>query len=190
MSDSSGSSRKWAGRAIQLALAIALLAYVGHWLREHVNRSVESTHVSELATPPDSLGPGDLRIYNADSTVDLILFGDKISAGLSPQMVAKVRRDLDTSKHADSGLGGSIAKLVKTTVSGAIGTHAVYNLADVRDIRYESGKLVFDWKHGGHQTMFSNTNINDHKADNSFSKADAERFIAAVNARKTELGIP
>ena len=186
----SDTSRKWAGRAIQVVLLFAALAFVGNWLRARFSSARHDTHVAGLQMPPDSLGPGDVRILNADSSVDLMLVGDRIWAGLSPQMVAKVRRDMDTTQHADTGLGGSIANLVKKSVAGAIGTHAVYRLADVRDVRYENGRLLFDWKSGGHETMFRNTRVNGDRADDSFRKEDADRFIAAVHARQKQLGLP
>ncbi|HEU4988757.1 MAG: hypothetical protein KGL93_04825 [Gemmatimonadota bacterium] len=189
MSDTS-TSRKWAGRGIQLLLVVVALAYVGNWVRGRFSRGVREMHVSSVAMPPDSLGPGDIRIYNADSTVDLLLVGDRIYAGLSPQMVAKVRRDMDTSAHADTGLGGSIAHLVKSKVAGAIGTHVVYKVADIRDVRLDNGTIVLDWKKGGHQTMFETTNVNGRRADNTFRPEDAQRFIDAVRARQQQLGNP
>ncbi len=186
----SDTSRKWAGRAIQVVLLFAALAFVGNWFRSHFNSARHETHVAALEAPPDSLGPGDLLIQNADSSVDLILAGDRIWAGLSPKTVAKVRRQMDTSQRSDTGLGGSIAKLVKTGVAGAIDKHAVYRLSDLRDVRYENGRLIFDWKSGGHDTMFQNTRVNGDRADGTFSKEDAERFIAAVHARQKQLGLP
>ncbi len=186
----SDTSRKWAGRAIQVVLLFAALAFIGHWVRSRFMSVRHQTHVVALQPVPDSLGPGDVRILNADSSVDLILAGDRIWAGLSPQMVAKVRHDMDTTQHADSGLGSSIATLVKKQVAGAIGTHAVYRVADLRDVRYESGRLIFVWKSGGHDSMFQNTDVNGRRADDSFRQEDAERFIAAVHARQKQLGNP
>lgn len=186
----SDTSRKWAGRAIQFGLVLVALALAGNWIRSHFMRVRHQTHVSALAAVPDSLGPGDIRILNADSSVDLVLAGDRIWAGLSPQTVAKVRTDLDSSQAADTGLGGSIAQLVKKQVSGAIGTHAVYRLSDLRDVTYENGRLVFEWKSGGHQTMFNDTHVNGKRADETFRKEDADRFIEAVRARMKELGTP
>ncbi|MGH7670172.1 MAG: hypothetical protein ACRENQ_11840 [Gemmatimonadaceae bacterium] len=186
----SDTSRKWAGRAIQLALLVVALAFVGNWFRTRFARSGRDVHVSALEPPPDSLGPGDVMVLNTDSSVDLILAGDRIWAGLSPKTVSKIRHDMDTSQHADTGLGASIADLVKKKVAGAIGTHAVYRLAALRDVQYENGRLIFDWKSGGHDTMFRNVMVNGDRADDSFRQEDAQRFIAAVHARQKQLGLP
>ena len=109
----------------------------------------------ETQAPPDSLGPGDMRIYNSDSTVDLVLRGSDILAGLSPKMVSQIKAKIDTSTAKDStGLGAGIASIVKKSVAGAIGTHAVFPLADVRDIRYEDDQIIFDWNDGRKHSIF------------------------------------
>jgi hypothetical protein len=182
-------SRKWAGRAIQALLVVAVLAYLGNWVRQRFVHAADNIHVSGLTTLPDTLGPGDLRIYNVDSSLDVVLIGDKIAAGLSPKMIAKVRRDLDSSKTSDSGLGGSIAKIVTSTVASKIGMHAEFPLKDLNDVRYDSGRLVFDWKKGTEHSLFQGTNVNGKKADDTFSKAEAQRFIDAVHARQKALGM-
>ncbi len=181
-------SRKWQGRAIQLALVIVTVALAVHWVRGRFGSANRSLHVSGLTTLPDTLGPGDLRIYNSDSTVDLVLIGDKLAAGLSPKMVAKIRHDMDTSRASDTGLGGSIASIVKGSVAGAIGSHAEFPLKDLNDLRYENGHIVFDWKSGGHHVLFQGTRVNGEKESDTFAEADAQAFIAAVHARQKELG--
>jgi hypothetical protein len=178
-----GSSRRVVGGLIRLALVVLAVILVGRYAlhrlpgRNHVRVQTEPT-------PTDSLGPNDLRVYSADSSVDLILMGDKILAGLSPITVAKVKSQLDNSASRDtSGIGGSISAMVKKSVAGAIGTHAVFPVADIRDIRYEDQQIVFDWKDGGKHQLFGNTNVNGHKASSSFRPEDAQRFIEAVRAR-------
>ena len=186
----SDTSRKWIGRAIQVALVVLAIAFVAQWLRSHTRRGREDTHISGLATPPDSMGPGDVRIYNADSTLDLLLIGNKLWAGLSPNVVAKIRTKLDSSSGRDSGLAEGFAAMIKQKVAGAIATHAEFALADLNDVRYEGGRIVFDWKTGSQHAMFDNANVNGKRASDTFRQADAERFIAAVHARQKELGLP
>ncbi|MDE3054476.1 MAG: hypothetical protein KGN74_00740 [Gemmatimonadota bacterium] len=182
-------ARKWTGRAIQLVLGLAVLAYVGNWVRGHLMSTRDRLHVSGVSTLPDTLGPGDLRIYNADSTLDVVLIGDKIAAGLSPKMIAKVRSDIDSSKSKhDSGLAGDFARFVTGTVASKIGMHAMFPLKDLKDVHYDGGKLVFDWRTGSDHTLFQTTNINGKKADDTFTEAEAQKLIAAVHARQKELG--
>jgi len=132
----------------------------------------------------DSLAPGDLRIYNVDSTVDLVLKGDEILAGLSPVTVAKIQHQLDTSASRDTtGIGASISQMVKKSVAGAIGTHAAFPLSDIRDVRYDGDQIVFEWKDGSKHEVFGNTKINHERMSTSFRREDAERFVEAVKAR-------
>ncbi|HTE47271.1 MAG TPA: hypothetical protein VK636_18620 [Gemmatimonadaceae bacterium] len=177
------SSRRLLGGIIRLALVVLAVVFVGRYFMRH-SPGRNHVRVQTEVPPPEALGPGDVHIYSADTSVDLILQGDKILAGLSPQTVAKVKISIDSSASGDtSGLGGSISQIVKKSVAGAIGTHAVFPLADIRDIRYESGQIVFDWKDGGKHQLFGNTKVNGNKVSNSFRPDDAQRFIDAVKAR-------
>lgn len=177
-------SRRLIGGLIRLALVVLAIVFVGRYF---MRRSPGASHVRVRteAAVLDSLGPGDLRIYNVDSTVDLVLKGDEILAGLSPKMIAKIQGELDTSASNDaSGIGGSISKMVKREVAGAIGTHAAFPLSNIRDIRYEGDQIVFDWKDGGQHQVFNSVKINNNgRASSSFRREDAERFVEAVKGR-------
>ena len=65
------------GGLVRIALVILAIAFVSRYF---VRRTTEKTHmrVRTEAAVLDSLAPGDLRIYNVDSTVDLVLKGDEI----------------------------------------------------------------------------------------------------------------
>jgi len=176
-------SRRMVGGLVRIALVILAIAFVGRYF---VRRTTEKTHmrVRTEAAVLDSLAPGDLRIYNVDSTVDLVLKGDEILAGLSPVTVAKIQRQLDTSASRDTtGIGASISQMVKKSVAGAIGTHAAFPLSDIRDVRYDGDQIVFEWKDGSKHEVFGNTKINHERMSTSFRREDAERFVEAVKAR-------
>ncbi len=176
-------SRRMVGGLIRLALVVLAIAFVGRYFMRRMG-GVSHTRVRTEAAVLDSLAPGDMRIYNTDSTVDLVLKGDEILAGLSPKMVAKIQTQLDTSaSHDTGGIGGSISQIVKRSVAGAIGTHAAFQLSDIRDIRYEGDQIVFEWKDGQQHQMFGGTKVNHGRVSNSFRREDAERFVEAVKAR-------
>jgi hypothetical protein len=184
------SSRRLISGLFRLALVVLAIVFVSRYFKRRVSRSMPvSSHVrlQSDSPPADSLGPGDIRIFDADSAVDLTLVGDKILAGLSPKTVAQVKNEMDKSTGDTTGLGGSISQIVKRSVAGAIGTHAVFPISDIRDIRYEHDQIVFDWTDGGKHELFGNTQVNGSKASKSFRREDAERFIAAFRARK---GLP
>ncbi len=127
--------------------------------------------------------PGDIRIASVDSGVDLALIGDTISGGLSAKTLAKVRHDIDTSAVKGSGLGSEIEKMVKGTVQSALATRVNVPLSAVKDVRYDGRKIVFEWN-GKPPKTFSNVKVDKKDALESFSAEDAQRFVAAVRARK------
>ncbi len=180
------SSRRFVSGLFRFVLVVVAVVFVSRYFRRRVSNSLGTSHVRvQTESPPtDSLGPGDIRIFDADSAVDLTLVGDKILAGLSPKTIAEVKGEMDKSTGDTSGLGGSISQIVKRSVAGAIGTHAVFPIADIRDIRYEHDQLVIDWADGGKHELFGNTKVNGNKTSKSFRREDAERFIAAFRARK------
>jgi hypothetical protein len=131
----------------------------------------------------DSLAAGDVRIVTTDSSIDLALIGDSISSGLSPQALAKVRRETDTAAVSGSGFGAQMEKMVKGTVQSAVGTRVSIPLSAVREVRYDGTTLVFEWS-GTPPKLFVDAKVNGKPLLASFAPADAQRFADAVNARK------
>ena len=183
-------SRRLVGNLIAFGLVCLSLVLLVGWVKRKVSNAHGHVRV-EAQAPPEILGPGDMRLYNADSSVDIVLQGDKIFAGLSPKTVAKIKNGLDESRSGDtSGFGGMISQIVKSSVAGAIGTHAVFPLSEIQDIRYEGGKIRVTWTDGGDRELFSGTTVNHQKVSDSFNEADAKRFVEAVRARKGLPGAP
>ena len=179
-------SRRVIGGLVRFGLVILTCVLVFAWIKRKIP---SHNHVRvETQAPPDSLGAGDMRLYNADSTVDVVLVGDKIMAGLSAKTVSKVKGELEQSRSKDtSGLGGMIGQIVKTSVAGAIGTHAVFPLSEIKDIEYVDGRIRVQWNDGSNKDLFNGTTVNKEKVSNTFNEADAKRFVAAVRERK---GLP
>ena len=175
---------------MSFGLVIFAFALAFIWIKHRIHMPTMSKHVrAETQMPPDTLGPGDMRLYNSDSTVDVVLLGDNILAGLSAKTVAKVKGSLDESKGDSSGFGGMISSIVRTSVAGAIGTHAAFPLSEIKDIRYEDGRIRVTWTDGGNRDLFGDgkMRVNKEEVSHSFNEADAKRFVAAVRARK---GLP
>ena len=158
--------------------------------KKHGDR--DNVHVvpREPNAKADSLGTGDVRVFNADSSVELELLGSWISAGLSQKTLDCVRRETDTAGSRDGGLGGAIASIVKTTVAKTIGRRIQYPVADVKDVKYENGTLVFEWKNGHKHDFFEHSKVNGRKTDQSFTPEEAQKFIAAVKDRMAERAQP
>jgi hypothetical protein len=72
---------------------------------------------------------------------------------------------------------------VKKTVQSTLGQQFEYPIADVRDARYENGTIVLD-VNGREPRLLANTKVGGKKLLESFRPDDAQRFVAAVNAKK------
>ena len=133
---------------------------------------------------PVQLGEGDIRITSRGGEIDLMLVGDKIVAGLSDSVLAKVRAETDTSAlEAENDLGASIEKFVKSTVQKTLAKRIEYPLADVEDASYEDGRIVFEYRDGAKFQMLESSKSDDIPVLASFSEEDSKRFVAAVKSR-------
>jgi hypothetical protein len=173
-------------RAGLIAATIAIVAIYFVMRRSPMHRT--SMRLESEAPAPVALAAGDMQIVSDDGSVELVLMGDRILAGLSPKTQANVRSELEKSSAKDTaGLGGSIAAMVKKTVAGAIGTHMAYPLSDIREIRYEGGRMVIVSNDGHENKLFGNTKVNGRELSNSFRPEDVQRFTEAVRARQAAL---
>lgn len=199
--------RRWIARAIKVGLVGAAVLVVMAWIgvrRDHDRTEVrfdphpDPVVAVEPAAGPraragatrsiEAMAPGDIRIFNQDSSVNLVLRGDEVLAGLSPQMREKITQEIAQSTTDDtSGFGAAIANVVKTTVASAIGTHAVYPVRDIREIEYRDGHIVIVRNSGRRVELLGNVKSDGEEISRTFSREDALRFVEAVRARKRAL---
>ena len=182
--------RRFVGGLIRIGLVVLAFRVAGSWVFRRVPHRPKIAHIQREAPPVEALGAGDLRIYSIDSTVDVVLRGNELLTGLSPKTVAKVRAEVDKSTARETtGLGGSIAQIVKTTVAGAIGTHVDYSIAEIRDVRFDAGRIIIELARGGETQLFGNTRVN-HNDHPLFREEDVKRLADAIRARQHELPRP
>jgi hypothetical protein len=163
--------------------------YIGGRVSAKASEKFEGMAVQTQGPTPEKLAPGDLQIISTDGNIDVTLQGDKLLAGLSQATVEKVKAEMEKETGKESGLGAVIAGAAKSAVASAIGIHVSYPLANVRELRYVDNTLeLVDVK--GDTKRLGDEKTDDGKKQARFSKEDADRLIAAVNARKRELGIP
>ena len=183
-------------RLIQLVLVVLTagigLAFFASKRSSDVGRAIESRREVGISTDvpaASQLGPGDMQLFNEDSTVDLILQGPHILAGLSPKTVERIRSEIRGAGPDDSsGLAGFIASTVKEQVADKIGTHVRYNVRDIADIRLDGDRLVIEWKSGKEQQLFESVKIDGRRGSaNRFRPDDARRFIELVKARQRQI---
>lgn len=164
------------------ALAILVVVAALGACRRDSDRSPENVRLAGRDSAL-SLGPGDVAIVNTDSSVEMAVVGQNIVVRLSDKTMSRIRQETDTNAVRDSGIGGSIERLVKSTVRSALSQQVTYPISKVNDARYENGeiKLIVD---GRQPSLFTNTKVGGRRLMESFRPDDAERFVATVNARK------
>jgi hypothetical protein len=165
-----------------IALALALVACSHRDSDE--DRAASALPESSTIVPDDGR---DVRIMTTGNEVDLALVGDTITSGLSEQTLAKARHETDASAVEGTGIGASIERMVKSGVQTALGTRVAIPISALNDVRYEHGAIVFDWKKK--PMAFVKTNVNGKPIMESFRPEDAQRFVAAVRARKRARGL-
>lgn len=165
------------GTRLVAAFTLALLAAGCRRERSHAEFSDRDTAAVE------QLAPGDMMMTTRDSAMEMGVIGDHITMRLSRKSLAKVRAETDTGTVQGDGFGASIERLVKKGVATALSQQVVVPLSDVRDARYENGRIVFDWvskpKIGPESTKSDGKDLLA-----SFSDDDSRRFVAAVKAHK------
>jgi hypothetical protein len=176
---------------VRLGLIFGTVVFILSWVGGRVGEKIDAISVETQAPASASLNPGDVQIITTDGNFDLTLQGDKILAGLSEKMVAKVRDDIakETDK-AQSGLGAVIAGAVKSGVASAIGMHVSYALANVKEIRFRDGRIILVTMDGDTHALAGDSKDANTSDKAVFAEADAQRFMEAVSARKKELGLP
>src|SRR5689334_5915316 len=98
-------SRRFIAGIVRVGLVIAavifIAAYVKHGIRPRAATMHRHVSVERQSPSADALGPGDVRIYNTDSSVDVVLQGNRLMTGLSPKTVAKVNEEINKQSDRD-----------------------------------------------------------------------------------------
>ncbi|MEO8335229.1 MAG: hypothetical protein ABI664_09660 [bacterium] len=168
---------------LSLIALVTVLVTVGCSHKDDTRAEVPVKLSRSTDTSRYEMQPGDIRIASIDSGVDLALIGDTISGGLSAKTLAKVKHDIDTAAVKGTGMGAEIERMVKGTVASALTTRINVPVSAVRDVHYDGKRIVFEWN-GKPPRTFGSVKSDKKDVLESFSAEDAERFVAAVRARK------
>lgn len=126
-------------------------------------------------------GDQSIVIHNTGNKVVLGLVRDTIYMGLSDSLLTSARTDMARERDSSGGLAGSFAGLIKKTVGNALGKRVSYPISDIQSVRYENGEIQFEYRNK-HVLSFESISADNGKVLASFAPADAQRFVAAVNA--------
>ncbi len=130
---------------------------------------------------PARLSGDSLVIRTTDGAIKLGLVHDTIFMGLTDSVLAVAQQDMARDTETKSAIAGTIERLVKKSVSSALRTRLKYPLADIDSAHYSDGAIKFAYR--DRRTMaFEDVKQNGHKALQSFTPDDAQKFVAAVNS--------
>lgn len=170
-------------RLLVLLPALATLACFGGDKKEE--KGDVKIAFGDAAEKEPPLGEGDVRITSIDGSFVMSVIGDTVRMNLSDSLRNSVKKDIDTSAADKGGFASAITKSVGSVVSGAMGFVVRIPVEQVRNLRYENGKIRFDVSGGGVKVNTSDKN----NGNTEFAEEDAKRFIDAVEARQRAKGV-
>lgn len=123
-----------------------------------------------------------LVIRTTDGAIDLGLVHDTVFMGLTDSVLVVARHDMarDT-EETKSAFAGTIERFVKKSVSSALQMRVKYPIRDIDSVTYENGAIKFAYR-DRRRISFEEVSQNGHKALESFSPADAQRFVDVINS--------
>ena len=123
-----------------------------------------------------------LVIRTTEGTISLGLVNDTVFMGLTDSVLAVARADMarDTEETRNA-LAGTIERFVKGKVSSALHARLKYPLAELDSATYSDGAIKFAYRER-RRMAFEDVSQNGHKALQSFSPADAQRFVSTLNS--------
>ena len=94
--------------------------------------------------------------------------------------VGAIKAEMASETKDQEGLGGTIARAVTGAVAQGLATTVSVPLADVRDVRYEDGRLVIEMVDGG-ESPFANAKTDDRPMLTQFDEAAGQRLAEAFD---------
>lgn len=118
-----------------------------------------------------------LAIRTRDRSAMLLLLEDTIAIQLTDAALEKMKAE---SKSKDTGF---LEELLAAGVKLAVGKSVQYPIASIRSAELRDGALRFTSDQN--KSVFTDVKVNGNDILRDFTKADAERFLRALKARKS-----
>jgi len=146
------------------------------------DKSREPSRNAREATGATAASGDTVAIRTTDGAIQLGLAHDTVYMGLTDSVLALARNDMarDT-EETKSVIAGTIEKFVKKSVSSALQTRLKYPLTDLDSATYSNGAIKFAYR-DKRRMAFEDVSQNGHKALQSFTPEDAQRFVSVVNS--------
>lgn len=124
-----------------------------------------------------------IEITSTDGKIALVMTGDVVAMQLSDDTMHRVDRKLHRARREqdddDTAIGSAVKAAVLSAVRSLLDHSAECPLREIRDVRYEDGRLVFVTRGG--RRLFERFEVQDRDVLESFDPADARAFVSAFH---------
>ncbi|MBW3552691.1 MAG: hypothetical protein KY466_04225 [Gemmatimonadetes bacterium] len=134
----------------------------------------------------EDLGEDRFAIRSDDGAVRMGLTDDVVYFALSDSVRAVARAEMEDDTPRE-GIAGSIAGAVRGGVSRALAFRAKYPVAEIRDIRWEDGRMTFDFEDPD-RTLSREFEVDDRPIAEAFSEQDVLAFAREFRRLKRQRG--
>jgi hypothetical protein len=112
--------------------------------------------------------------------VALLLIDRKLVMQFTDRGLSQIERDMDhDAKKEEAGFARVLAGMVRGGVRTMLDRGIEYPVSELREARYENGRLVLEDRAG--KPIFADVRVNDIQVMESFPPAEARAFAARVN---------
>ncbi len=162
-------------RALVLVCAALALAAPAHAQRGHRHDDSDARIVER-----QPLRRATSAIETRGGEVALLLIDRKLVMQFTDRGLNKIDRDMnDDANEEKSGFARLVAGMVRGGVRTMLDRGIEYPVSELREARYEDGRLVLENREG--KSIFADVRVNDIQVMESFSPAEARAFAARVN---------
>jgi hypothetical protein len=128
-----------------------------------------------------------LTITTEGNDVTLLVTNDVVAMQLSDRTFHRIEKKTKAAEREDDD--NILSQAIKTAVLGSVRAlldhSAECRLRDLRDARYEEGRLVIVTKEGDH--LFEDVKVNDRLVLADFSEHDARAFVREFQRAKSHV---
>ena len=119
-------------------------------------------------------------IQTRGGEVALLLIDRHLVMQLTDRGLSQIDREMEhDAKKEESGFARFVSGMVRSGVRTLLDRGIEYPLSELREARYENGRLVLEDREGN--AIFKDVQVNDIQVMESFSPAEARAFAARVN---------
>jgi hypothetical protein len=163
--------RTLALRSAALGLALALFAHPATAQRDG------DSEARIVSRQPIQRASSAIQTRNGE--VALLLVGRNLVMQLTDRGLGQVDRDMDADAREEGAFARFVGGMVRSGVRSLLDHGIEVPLSEVREARYQDGRLVLIGRDG--DELFDNMQVNDTEVMESFSPAEARAFAARIN---------